>query len=54
LGVTLHALATWWDVLAVAKASNKFDTKMLTEVEKFMRDPSAWSQAHGGAATAAE
>ena len=25
LGVTLHSLATWWDVLAVAKASGKFD-----------------------------
>jgi orotate phosphoribosyltransferase len=54
LGVTLHALATWWDVLAVAKESEKFDTKMLAEVEKFMRNPSAWSQAHGGVATAAE
>src|SRR5262245_29049088 len=25
LGVTLHSLATWWDVLAVAKESGKFD-----------------------------
>ena len=25
LGVTLHALATWWDVLEVAKKSGKFD-----------------------------
>ena len=25
LGVTHHALATWWDVLAVAKTSGKFD-----------------------------
>ncbi len=38
LGVTLHALATWWDVLAVAKESGKFDTAKLAEVEKFMRD----------------
>src|SRR2546423_12786320 len=29
LGVTLHALATWWDVLAVAKASGKFDAAKL-------------------------
>ncbi len=52
LGVTLHALTTWWDVLAVAKASGKFDAKMLAEVEKFMNDPAGWSKAHGGVATA--
>jgi orotate phosphoribosyltransferase len=41
-------------VLAVAKASGKFDGKMLGEVEKFMHDPAGWSKAHGGVATAAE
>jgi orotate phosphoribosyltransferase len=54
LGVTLHYLTTWWDVLAVAKASDKFDPKMLGEVEKFMNDPAGWSKAHGGVASAAE
>src|SRR5271167_4452411 len=54
LGVTLHALATWWDVLAVAKKSGKFDKAKLREVEKFMKDPAAWSKAHGGVAVAAE
>ena len=54
LGVTLHALTTWWDVLAVAKKSGEFDPKMLGEVEKFMHDPAGWSKAHGGVATAAE
>jgi orotate phosphoribosyltransferase len=54
LGVTLHSLTTWWDVLAVAKASGKFEPKMLAEVEKFMHDPAGWSKAHGGAASAAE
>jgi orotate phosphoribosyltransferase len=54
LGVTLHALTTWWDVLAVAKASGKFDGKILAEVEKFMHDPAGWSKAHGGVAAAAE
>ncbi len=54
LGVTLHYLTTWWDVLAVAKASGKFDPKMLAEVEKFMNDPAGWSKAHGGVASAAE
>jgi orotate phosphoribosyltransferase len=54
LGVTLHKLATWWDVLPVAKASKKFDPTTLTEVEKFLHDPVTWSKAHGGIATAAE
>jgi orotate phosphoribosyltransferase len=53
LGLTLHALATWWDVLAVAKESGKFDAAKLAEIEKFMHDPAGWSKAHGGAATAA-
>ncbi len=54
LGVTLHALATWWDVLVVAKQSGKFDKAKLAEVEEFMNDPAAWSKAHGGVAEAAE
>jgi orotate phosphoribosyltransferase len=54
LGVMLHALTTWWEVLAVAKASGKFDPKMLAEVEKFMHDPAGWSKAHGGVADVAE
>jgi len=54
LGVTLHALTTWWDVLAVAKASGQFDKAKLAEVEKFMHDPAGWSKAHGGASEAAE
>ena len=54
LNVTLHYLATWWDVLDVAKKSGRFDKGKLKEVEKFMKDPSAWSKAHGGAAQAAE
>src|ERR1044071_7889294 len=35
LGVTLHFLATWWDVLSVAKASGRFDRAKLAEVEAF-------------------
>jgi len=55
LHITLHSLATWWDVLAVAKASGKFDAAKLAEVESFMHDPAGWSKAHGGiAAVAAE
>jgi orotate phosphoribosyltransferase len=54
LGVTLHALATWWDVLAAARETGRFSGATLTEVESFMRDPGAWSKAHGGIAEAAE
>jgi orotate phosphoribosyltransferase len=54
LGVTLHALTTWWDVLAVANASGRFEPKMLAEVEAFMHDPAGWSKAHGGVAEAGE
>jgi orotate phosphoribosyltransferase len=54
LGITLHALATWWDVLEAAKKSGRYDRGRLADVEAFMNDPVAWSKAHGGAAQAAE
>ena len=50
IGVTLHYLTTWHDVLRVAKQSDKFDPKTLAEVEKFINDPAGWSKAHGGVA----
>jgi orotate phosphoribosyltransferase len=52
LGIRLHALATWRDVLPVAKAKGTFSSSTLVEVEKFMNDPRAWSLAHGGTAGA--
>ncbi len=48
LGVNLHALATWWDVLAAAKRHQYFDTETLTAVEAFLNDPVTWSLEHGG------
>jgi orotate phosphoribosyltransferase len=48
LGVHLHYLTTWWDVLKVAKASGHFEPHILTEVENFLNDPAKWSAAHGG------
>ena len=53
LDVTMHYLATWRDVLAVAKRDGRFDDRTLAEVEKFIADPPAWSEAHGGVAKAA-
>lgn len=52
LGVSLHYLTTWWDVLAVAKESGHFAPRILDEVERFLHEPAAWSGAHGGASQA--
>jgi orotate phosphoribosyltransferase len=48
LRVTMHALATWRDVLAVAKTSGHFDSRTLGEVERFLDSPAEWSARHGG------
>ena len=48
MGVTMHHLATWWDVLAVAKAGGRFEASVLQEVESFLHDPAGWSKANGG------
>jgi orotate phosphoribosyltransferase len=48
-GITLHSLATWWDVLAVCKAENHFDTRTLGQVEAFLNAPLEWSGKNGGA-----
>ncbi|NVO13498.1 MAG: orotate phosphoribosyltransferase [Rhodoplanes sp.] len=48
LGVELHHLTTWRDVLEVATLSGHFDAGVLTEVKAFLEAPSAWSAAHGG------
>src|SRR6202023_3539791 len=36
LGVTLHSLATWWDVLDAAKKSGRLDKGRLQEAETFV------------------
>src|SRR5579871_3291975 len=48
LQVNMHALATWRDVLAVAKTSDYFDPATLAEVERFLEHPAEWSARHGG------
>lgn len=48
IGINLHYLTTWWDVLAVAKDSGHFEPKILAEVESFLNDPATWSAKHGG------
>ena len=50
-GVSLHALTTWAEVLAVAKSGKhqgkKFDSKTLDEVESFLNDPVGWQTRWG-------
>src|SRR5690349_19897106 len=48
LNVRLHYLATWWDVLAVAKKDRYLEATQLAEVERFLHEPAQWSAAHGG------
>ena len=42
LGITLHALTTWWSVLDVAKEHDYFDTETLESVEAFLKSPLQW------------
>ncbi|MCA1444111.1 orotate phosphoribosyltransferase [Ensifer sp. IC4062] len=47
-GVDLHFIATWRNVLAVAREQALFDEKTLNEVEAFLNAPLAWSGRKGG------
>ena len=42
LGVGLHALATWWDVLGAARADSVFSTEQLDSVEEYLGAPDTW------------
>ena len=46
--LSLHYLATWWDVLNYAKKTNKFDKKTLFSVEDYLNNPIDWSNNNGG------
>jgi orotate phosphoribosyltransferase len=47
-GVSLHALATWWNVLELAEQEKYFAASDLREVRAFLENPAEWSAAHGG------
>ncbi|CAN7514740.1 orotate phosphoribosyltransferase [Bosea sp. LjRoot90] len=51
-GLTLHALATWGDVLRT-EASQGLALEDRAEIERFLADPVAWSTRHGGRASLA-
>lgn len=44
-GVTLHALATWWDVIALAESAGTLDKSGLKVVRAFLEDPEGWAPA---------
>ena len=48
VGVKLHALATWWNVLELAEQEKYFAAADLKEVRAFLENPAEWSAAHGG------
>lgn len=52
MDLTLHALTTWWDVLAVAKERGDFDASTIDSVEKFLNDPHSWAPEHGNSSEA--
>ncbi|BCH53182.1 orotate phosphoribosyltransferase [Agrobacterium vitis] len=49
--VKLHYIATWRNVLAVARDQKLFDDKTLSEVEAFLDAPLQWSGRNGGVST---
>ncbi len=48
MDLTLHHLATWWDVLEVCRERPWFSESALTGVRTFLEDPVRWSAKHGG------
>src|SRR6202140_2477127 len=44
-GITLLALATWWDVAATADRLGQFAPGQYAAVESSLKDPEAWSKA---------
>ena len=46
--ITIHCLATWQDVLAVAGESDKISDQQLRTLKAYMHDPIDWSRRHTG------
>jgi orotate phosphoribosyltransferase len=52
-GITLHWLATWWDVLRIARGLGYFTPEQFAAVKTFLEDPYGWSSARGGSRSGA-
>jgi orotate phosphoribosyltransferase len=48
-GITLLALATWWDVARTAERQGRFAPGQYEAIESFLKDPNGWSKARTGA-----
>lgn len=48
LGLKLQSLATWRELIEVARERRALEPPALAEVDAFLADPPAWSAAHGG------
>lgn len=48
VGVTVHSLVNWRDMRALARDNAFLPDAALAELDVFLRDPVAWSHAHGG------
>ncbi len=48
MGVNLHYLATWKNVLQAAEEGQYFNQAAIDGVSAFLDDPVGWSKAHGG------
>jgi orotate phosphoribosyltransferase len=48
LGVVVHSLASWTDILAVGRESGQLDARGSAELQAFLENPARWSAAHGG------
>lgn len=46
LGITMHALATWWDVLEVANRGHYLNGEAQGEIHAFLQDPKRWTAEH--------
>ncbi|WP_448206416.1 orotate phosphoribosyltransferase [Azospirillum sp. sgz302134] len=46
LGITMHALATWWDVLEVVNQGHYLDGQAQGEIHAFLHDPKRWTAEH--------
>ncbi len=44
-GVSLHSLATWWDVIAVAEEDGALGAQGMKVVRAFLEDPEGWAPA---------
>ncbi|PZO81290.1 MAG: orotate phosphoribosyltransferase [Micavibrio aeruginosavorus] len=47
MGLTLHALASWKDVLKVARQDGYFDTATADSVEEYLQNPDKWAADRG-------